>query len=337
MAAVRGQSLIMRTLILGGSEFVGRALTDAALARGWDVTVFNRGRYELPPEVRPLVGDRTVEGGLAALADGEWDVVLDTWSAAPRAVRDTADLLADRVGRYVYISTCSVYADPTLPGVGEDAPLVEGSPDDGDVAYPIAKRGAEIAVERAFGDRYVHARAGLILGPRENIGRLPWWLNRIARGGPVVAPGPRESPLQFIDARDLAEWSVHAAEAGLSGPYNLISPTGHTTMGELLDLCVRVTGSTAELRWIDPETILAADVQPWIELPVWVPAGEDYNSIHRRDVSKALAAGLRIRPTAETVADTWAWLRTLGGVAPQRPDRPVVGLPPEKEAELLEP
>ncbi|MGC0415654.1 NAD-dependent epimerase/dehydratase family protein [Embleya sp. AB8] len=325
----------MRILILGGSEFVGRAVTDEALARGWEVTAFNRGRYELPDGVRALVGDRTTEGGLAALADGEWDVVLDTWSAAPRVVRDSANLLADRAGRYVYISSCSVYEYPTAAGLGEEAPLVEAEPDDGEVAYPRAKRGAEIAVEQAFGDRYVHARAGLILGPRENIGRLPWWLNRIARGGPVPAPGPRDSQLQYIDARDLAAWSLDAAEAGRSGGYNLIGPSGHTTMGELLDLCVRVTGSDAELRWTDADTILAAGVEPWIELPIWVPPGEDYDSIHRRDVRKALAAGLRVRPVAETVADTWTWLQSVHGIVPQRPDRPVVGLPPEKEAKLL--
>ncbi|WP_406299817.1 NAD-dependent epimerase/dehydratase family protein [Embleya sp. NBC_00888] len=325
----------MRLLILGGTAFVGRAVTDAAVNRGWDVTVFNRGRHELPDGVRSLVGDRTTEGGLAALAGGEWDLAVDTWSAAPRVVRDSADLLADRVGRYVYVSSCSVYDQPTPAGLGEEAPLVEGSPDDGDVAYPNAKRGAEIAVERAFGDRYVHARAGLILGPRENIGRLPWWLNRIARGGPVAAPGPREAELQFIDARDLAEWTLDAAEAGRSGAYNLISPTGHGTMGELLDLCVRVTGSDAELRWIDPDTILKAGIEPWLELPIWVPAGEDYDGIHRRDVRKALGAGLRVRPVEETVADTWTWLRSVNGVVPQRSDRPVVGLPPEKEAAIL--
>ncbi|MFI6982067.1 NAD-dependent epimerase/dehydratase family protein [Embleya sp. NPDC050154] len=325
----------MRLLILGGTAFVGRAVTDAAVNRGWDVTVFNRGRHELPDGVRSLVGDRTSEGGLAALAGGEWDLAVDTWSAAPRVVRDSADLLADRVGRYAYVSSCSVYDQPTPAGLGEEAPLVEGSPDDGDVAYPNAKRGAEIAVERAFGDRYVHGRAGLILGPRENIGRLPWWLNRIARGGPVLAPGPREAELQFIDARDLAEWTLDAAEAGRSGAYNLVSPTGHSTMGELLDLCVRVTGSDAELRWIDPDTIVKAGIEPWLELPIWLPAGADYDSIHRRDVRKALGAGLRVRPVEETVADTWTWLRSVNGIVPQRSDRPVVGLPPEKEATLL--
>ncbi|WP_406278606.1 NAD-dependent epimerase/dehydratase family protein [Embleya sp. NBC_00896] len=326
----------MKILILGGTEFVGRAVTDDALARGWEVTVFNRGRHELPPGARSLVGDRTAEGGLAALESGEWDVVVDTWSAAPRVVRDSANLLADRVGRYAYVSSCSAYAYPTVAGLGEEAPLVaDCSPDDGDVVYPKAKRGAELAVEQAFGDRHVHARAGLILGPRENIGRLPWWLHRIARGGPVLAPGPRESQLQYIDARDLAGWTLDAAESGLSGGYNLVAPTGHSTMGELLDLCVAVTGSDAELRWTDPDTILAAGIEPWMELPIWIPAGEDYDTVHRRDVSRALATGLRCRPVAETVADTWTWLQPFGGAAPRRPDRPTVGLAPEKEAKLL--
>ncbi|MYW05095.1 NAD-dependent epimerase/dehydratase family protein [Streptomyces sp. SID3343] len=326
----------MRLLILGGTAFVGRAILDDALARGWDVTVFNRGKNELPTGVRALHGDRTAEGGLAALEHGEWDIAVDTWSAAPRAVRDTTRLLADRVGRYAYVSTCSVYAYPTPVDGGEDAPLVTGaSPDDGGVEYALAKRGAEIAVEQAFGDRHVLARPGLILGPRENIGRLPYWLNRIARGGPVLAPSPRDLPVQYIDARDLAAWTLDAAEAGLTGGYNVIGPTGHATLGEILDLCVRVTGSDAELRWTDPERILAAGIEPWVEMPIWLPAGEDYDHIHRRDVRRALATGLRVRPVEETVADTWDWLRSGGRLVPAVSGRSLAGLPPEKEAAVL--
>lgn len=325
----------MRLLMLGGTEFVGRVVTDEALRRGWQVTVFNRGRHETPQGVVALRGDRRAEGGLAALAQGEWDVVVDTWSAEPWAVRDAARLLSDRAGHYVYVSSRSVYRYPARAGLPEDGPLVDASPDDGDVEYAQAKRGGELAASGAFGDRALLVRAGLILGPRENIGRLPWWLARIARGGPVPAPGPRDLALQYIDARDLAIWTLDAAERGLGGPYNLVSPPGHTTMGELLEACVRVTGSDAELRWADPETILAAGIEPWTELPVWLPPGELYDTLHHGDVSKALSAGLRCRPAAETVADTWAWLRSLDGEAPQRPDRPRVGLAPEKEARIL--
>ncbi|MFB9538282.1 MULTISPECIES: SDR family oxidoreductase [Streptomyces] len=330
----------MRLLMLGGTEFAGRAVVEAALGRGWDVTVFHRGRHEAPEGVRSLLGDRTAPEGLAALADapGEWDVVVDTWSAAPSAVRDTARLLRGRAHRYVYVSSCSVYAWAPPAGYGEDAPLVEGASADAEqTAYPQDKRGGELAVLDAFGeDRSVLVRAGLILGPYENIGRLPWWLSRTARGGPVLAPGPRELPLQYVDVRDLAEWILHAAERELSGPYNLASPQGHTTTGTLLEACARVTGGAAELRWTEPEVILEAGVEPWTQLPVWVPPGSDlHDALHSADVSRAVEAGLTCRPVAETVADTWSWLQDIGGTAPQRPDRPRSGLDPEVEAKVL--
>ena len=184
------------------------------------------------------------------------------------------------------------------------------------------------------------ARAGLILGPRENIGRLPWWLQRVARGGRVLAPGPAELGIQWIDARDLADWLVHAAGApdsptAVSGPYNLVAPVGSGTMRDLLTAAVQVTGSGAELVWTSPETILAAGITPWLDLPIWMPPGEDHDAVHETDVRRALGAGLRIRPLEQTVADTWAWLQSLGGTVPQRADRPVLGLDPTLEANLL--
>ncbi|WP_369252233.1 SDR family oxidoreductase [Streptomyces sp. R41] len=324
--------------MLGGTEFVGRAVAEAALGRGWDVTVFHRGRHEPPSGVRSLHGDRTAPDGLAALAEGEWDVVVDTWSAAPRAVRDTARLLAGRVSRYVYVSSCSVYAWAPPAGYAEDAPLVEGAVADAEQTdYARDKRGGELAALDAFGAKgSLLVRSGLILGPYENIGRLPWWLNRIARGGPVLAPGPRDLPLQYVDVRDLAEWVLGAVEAGLGGAYNLVSPRGHTTTGGLLDACVRATGAQVELRWTEPDVVLGAGIEPWTQLPVWVPPGSDlHDALHTADVSRAVGAGLRCRPVFETVADTWDWLQSLGGVAPQRPDRPTVGLDPAVEAKVL--
>ncbi|MYT77041.1 Nucleoside-diphosphate-sugar epimerase [Streptomyces sp. MnatMP-M77] len=326
--------------MLGGTEFVGRAVTDAALARGWDVTVFHRGRHAPPPGARTLTGDRTAgERGLAALAESrqDWALVVDTWSGAPAAVRDAARLLSGRAGHFSYVSSRSVYAHPAAPGLDEDGPLVAGaSPDDGaGVPYDRAKRGGELAALDAFGDRALLARAGLIIGPGENIGRLPWWLSRIARGGPVIAPGRPGAELQYIDARDLAAWILDAAAGGLHGAYNTVSRPGHTTTGELLESCVRVTGSDAGLRWTGPEVLLAAGVEPWTDLPIWLPPGELYDTLHRGDSTRAYAAGLRCRPAAETVADTWTWLRGLGGVAPRRPDRPAVGLDPRLEAKLL--
>ncbi|WP_237277316.1 NAD-dependent epimerase/dehydratase family protein [Streptomyces caniscabiei] len=338
----------MRLLMLGGTEFVGRAVVESAVARGWEVTVFHRGRHAPPAGVRSLLGDRTAPDGLAALAEastagsgsggGGWDAVVDTWSAAPRAVRDTARLLAGAAERYVYVSSCSVYAWPPAAGYDERAPLVEGaSPEAEQTDYARDKRGGELAAVEAFGaDRSLLVRSGLILGPYENIGRLPWWLNRVARGGPVLAPGPRDLPLQYVDVRDLADWVLGAAERGLSGARNLAGPPGTTTMGELLDACVRATGGAAELRWTAPESILDAGVEPWTELPVWVPGGSDlHDALHRADVSRAVREGLRCRDVTETVRDTWEWLTGLGGVAPHRPDRPPVGLDPAVEAKVL--
>ncbi|MER0244849.1 NAD-dependent epimerase/dehydratase family protein [Streptomyces sp. HSW2009] len=331
----------MRVLMLGGTEFVGRAITEAALARGWEVTVFHRGHHAAPPGAEALLGDRTAPDGLAALHTGpaagrSWDLVVDTWSKAPYVVRDAVAALARRAGRYVYISSGSVYRYPSAAGHDEEGPVVDASPDAGpDVDYARAKRGGELAALAAFGERALLVRAGLIVGPYENIGRLPWWLGRMAKGGLVLAPGPRDSPLQYVDVRDLARWCLDAGAAGLGGAYNLISPSGHTTMDELLTTCQRVTGGEATLRWVAAETLLAAGVEPWTELPLWAPGGELHDALYRTDVSKALAAGLRCRPLAHTAADTWTWLQAIGGVAPHRPDRSRVGLTPEKEARVL--
>lgn len=322
----------MRLLVLGGTEFAGRAIAEEALRREWQVTLFNRGRKDPPLEATSIFGDRTDPRGLSALfRSGHWDVVVDTWSGPPRPVRDTTRVLRPQATRYVYISSRSVYTYPAAAGLTEDGPVVAASPDATEADYAEAKRGAELAVEAAFGDQGLLARAGLILGPYENAGRLLWWLSRIARGGPVLAPGPRDLPLQYIDARDLAIWCLDAVENQLGGAYNLVSAPGHTTMGELLDTCVRVTGSDARLRWFDPATLLAAGIEPWTDLPIWLPPGELYDTLYQGDVSKALSSGLRCRPVAETVADTWEWLRQL----PETPSHGV-GLDPQVEAKLLE-
>lgn len=203
---------------------------------------------------------------------------------------------------------------PTPAGADETAELVDASPDDADLDFPEgyarAKAGGELAAVAAFGEWALLTRAGLILGPYENVGRLPWWLGRIAHGGPVPAPGPADVAVQHIDVRDLAAWMLDAAVQRLAGPFDLVCPVGHTTMGDVLDACVAATGSNAELCWTAPETILAAGIQPWTGLPIWLPPGEMHDALHGCDVSKALAAGLRCRPVTPTVADAWAWLQT---------------------------
>lgn len=326
----------MDLLILGGTGFVGRALVDEGLARGWNVTTLNRGTREPIDGVTALTGDRTTFEGLAALGDRRWDVVADTWSWAPAAVQASAAFLADRADSYLYVSSRSVYSYPSPAGSDERAPVVESSSSDaGFDDYARAKAGAEAAVVEAFGDRALLARAGLILGPHEDIGRLPWWLGRIASGGDVVAPEGPGSGIQFIDARDLAAWGLSAAERGLGGAYNVVSPVGFATMGDLLQACIDATGSSATLRWVDPAVLASAGAEPWMDLPAWLPPGEAHDTMHGADVSKAIAAGLLCRPISETVSDTWSWLSSIGGVAPQRPDRPVVGLAPEVEATIL--
>jgi nucleoside-diphosphate-sugar epimerase len=326
----------MRLLVLGGTHFVGRAVVEDALARGWAVTTLSRGRSPAPPGTEALVGDRTRDDGLDALRGRSWDVVVDTWSGAPRVVRDSAALLRDAVGAYLYVSSRSVYEWPPAIGADEDAPTVAADPDADATDYAADKRGAELAVDAAFGERRIHARAGLILGPHEDVGRLPWWLLRMHRSGRVLAPGPPDEPIQVIDARDLARWLLDAWQAGHRGAFNVVSRSGHATMGSLLEACRAVTGSDAELVWVPADDVLAAGIEPWTELPIWMAPGTDGIALHRADVERAHAAGLRPRPIEDTVADTWTWLQDIGLRAPQRDDRPAVGLAAEREEAVLD-
>ncbi|GAA1949793.1 NAD-dependent epimerase/dehydratase family protein [Kitasatospora viridis] len=326
----------MRLLVLGGTEFVGRAFAEEAVARGWEVTLLNRGNHPAPEGVRSLWGHRLAFDGLRALDEGDWDIAVDTWSGAPAAVRAAARRLAGRVGHYLYVSSRSVYAFPTVDGLNELAAVEDGDPGSTDATpYGAAKRGGELAAQEVFGERALLARAGLVLGPHENVGRLPWWLNHIARGGRVLAPGPRELPIQYLDARDLARWGLDAAAAGLGGAYNLVSPPGANTMGDLVDACVTVTGAAAEPVWLPPEALAAAGVEPWTQLPVWIPPGDLHRVMHLGDTAKAATAGLRCRPLQETVADTWAWLRTLPGRAPAGTAHSPTGITEELERRLL--
>lgn len=323
-------------LVLGGTRFVGRALVREALDRGDAVTTLTRGTGPGAPGVRALHADRRDRAALAAaLGDGAWDAVVDTWSQEPAAVGTAARLLAGRARHYGYVSSRSVYRWPPVPGADEDAPVVDADPaGTGHEDYAAAKRGAELAALAGFDGPVLLARAGLVLGPHEDVGRLPWWLGRLARGGRVLAPGPRDRPLQLIDARDLARWMLDAADRGLGGAFNAVSPPDHTTTGELLETALEVTGSRAELVWATPEQVAAAGIEPWTQLPIWVPPTGELAGLHAGDVTRALAAGLLVRPVRETVADTWAWLLAEGW-PPPRADRPPVGLDPDVEARVL--
>jgi 2'-hydroxyisoflavone reductase len=328
----------MRTLVLGGTHHVGRALVEAALARGDEVTTLTRGLsgHSVAGVDGRHADRRDIAAVEAALGADTWDAVVDTWSYEPAAVRDTARLLDGRTPHYTYISSRSVYVWPIEPGSDESAPVVDGDPDSTDAAdYAAAKRGAELAVTNEFGGDVLLARAGLVLGPYEVVGRLPWWLNRIASGGRVAAPGPRDRPLQYIDGRDLADWSLGAPRSGVSGAFNAVSEPGHTTIGALLDHCVAVTGSDAELVWVSPEAVEAAEVSGWTDLPIWVPPTGELAGLHDCNVSAAHAAGLHCRPMEDTVADTWAWLRREGTPTPPTSRAGELGLTAEQEERIL--
>ncbi|MBI1351943.1 MAG: NAD-dependent epimerase/dehydratase family protein [Actinomycetales bacterium] len=305
-----------RILILGGTRHVGRAAVEHALALGWEVTAVNRGiGRSLPDGVTFARADRTVPGDLErALAEaGAFDLVVDTWSRAPRIVQDSTRLLADRTPCYAYVSSISVYTWPWASQSDESEPVVDADPSADLTDYAADKRGSELAVLDAFGtDRCLLARAGLILGPYEQVGRLPWWLHRLAEGGEVIAPGPRERPLQYIDGRDLAAWLVEAPGRGARGTVNTVGPVGMTTMGDLLDTAVSVTGSTARLRWLTPEEVAEAGWQPWTELPIWTPPEGEWAAVHDVGTRRAAALGLTCRPMPRTVEDTWEWLQSEG-------------------------
>lgn len=327
----------MRLLVLGGTNFVGRSIVEEALLRGHQVTTVNRGISGATSRgANALRVDRRDRRSLVdVLGQDEWDAVIDTWSGEPVAVRDAARLLTDRVGHYGYVSSRSVYRWPLPPGIDESAPVVDGDPDSGEASdYAAAKRGAELAVLERFDGRALLARAGLVLGPYEDVGRLPWWLERVRRGGRVPAPGPPERRLQYIDARDLAAWMLDAALRGLSGAFNAVSRPGHTTMRQLLEACNDIVGAGADLVWLSPEVVEATGVSGWTDLPIWVPPRGEMAGLHDGDVSAAYAEGLTCRPVHETVSDTWQWLQAAGRPAP-RTDRPGLGLRPEVDRALL--
>lgn len=322
----------MDLLVLGGTRFVGRALVVDALARGWRVTALNRGKsgWTLPPEVEHLAVDRSDPEALAAALDGRaFDAAVDTWAGAPKLVQSAANALVGKTPRLGYVSSISVYEPGRPPGGDETWATVEADPSADGTDYAADKRGGELAALAAFPDA-VLARAGMILGPWENIGRLPWWLDRFARGGPVVAPGRPERPWQFVDVRDLAAWLNTCVSEQVSGPFDITCPSGHTTTQTFLDAVRSATGDKAELVWIDQDTVLAAGAQPWVQLPGWLPEGGDFAGFMDGDTSAAIGTGLLSRPVELTVEDTWAWIQDEGmpGFGPH-------GLPEDIEKALL--
>jgi len=333
----------MRLLVLGGSWFLGRVLVEEALREGHQVTTFNRGRSgEDVPGVEIVRGDRQDRASLARLAsERTWDAVVDTSGYVPRAVGEGARMLADHADRYVFVSTVSVYEGWPVEPLSEDSAVLECPADAGPdfgaddprgypTQYGFQKAGCERAVHVAFGGRALVLRPGVILGPYEYVGRLPWWLRRVARGGRVLAPGSPDRQIQPIDVRDVAGFMLTGLEGGLTGTFNVAAPIGHATFGSMLSDCLAVTGSPVELVWVSDEFLLKHGVREWTELPLW----RTYPGTWRVATNRARAAGLRCRPLSETVQDTWAWL-VEGGGAVLHARQGEHGITPDKEAQLL--
>jgi 2'-hydroxyisoflavone reductase len=326
----------MKILFLGGTVFLGRHMAAAALARGHTVTLFNRGQHnpELFPEAEKLRGDR--DGGLDVLGTREWDAVIDPSGYVPRVVQASARRLAAAASRYIFISSLSVYKLP-YDGVLDETAPVESLPDAQQATeeitgetYGALKVLCEQAVEWAFPGRALNIRPGLIVGPHDPSDRFTYWPVRLARGGEVLAPGRPERPVQFIDVRDLADWIVGLVEARQTGVYNATGPQQPLSMGALLDACQAVTGSDARFHWVDDALLLEHHVEPYTELPLWVPAAPEFEGFDTFDCSRAFAARLSPRPLADTLRATLAWDATRPADAPRRN-----GLSPEREADLL--
>jgi 2'-hydroxyisoflavone reductase len=316
-----------------------------AVAAGCEVTVFNRGRSPAvyPPGVRVVRGDRTDPADLARLAGlaagGSWDAVVDVAGSVPAQVRDAARALSPVVGRYVLVSTVSVYRDWPGEPVAETSALHEGDPDavgppdgvPGPVAYGVLKAGCEGAVAREYPpDRVLVLRPTVVLGPGEYVGRLPWWLARMRRGGRVLAPGDPGRGVQPVDVGDLAQFVVALVAARGHGVFNVGPPPGRETYGGLLAACAAAAGTDPEITWVDESWLVASGVRQWTELPLWrVPRGT-----WALDVGAAGAAGLICRPLARTVREVQDW-SDAGGVLVPHPRRAGHGIDPEKEAALL--
>ena len=316
----------MRLLLLGGPKFLGRAIIDAALDAGHELTLFNRGTTNVDhyPDVERLTGDR--DGALDALRGRSWDAVVDTCGYLPRLVRDSAQVLADTVSQYLFVSSISVYASHAA-GATEESPvdqLTEPGSEDVKAHYGALKALCEQEVETALPGRATHVRAGLIVGPHDPTGRFTYWPHRVARGGEILVPGPLERPVQTIDVRDLGAWIVHCAEQRVTGVFNATSRP--YPLAELLHACVLAAEADPDFTVVDDAFLVDSGVDEWMELPLWIDTRQEaWRHFLEADVERAHAAGLEPRPLIETVQSTLEEAELVDGI----------GLDPAKERELI--
>jgi 2'-hydroxyisoflavone reductase len=310
----------LRILILGGTGFTGPHQVRYALSRGHQITLFNRGKqpHEWPGAVEELIGDRNT-GDLKALEGRQWDVCIDNPTTLPFWVRDAGRVLHGKIKHYVFISTISVYADNLKPAdesapvaryTGKDAmaETMESLRANGELYGPL-KALSEKEAETQFPKEITIIRPGLIVGPGDETDRFTYWPVRLARGGEVLAPGDGSDPVQIIDARDLAEWTIRMAEAHTLGTFNATGPKHPLQMKEMLAGIAAAIHADAQLLWIPTDFLESEKVEAWSDMPVWVPAQGETAGFAKRSITKALAAGLTFRPLEATAADTLAWFK----------------------------
>jgi 2'-hydroxyisoflavone reductase len=322
----------MRILVLGGTLFLSYATAAAAVARGHDVTCAARGVSGAEPAGARLVRlDRTGRPDWSALTGQTWDLVIDV-ARHPSWVHAAVDALGGDAKSWLFVSTCSVYADQATPGQDPDAALLPAAGPDVDETdmskYGELKVACEQAVTERFGDSALIVRPGLVVGPGDPSGRFAYWPHRICESATVLAPGEPDDPVQMIDVRDLAGWLVQAGERGLHGAFNAVGPP--MARGDMLAAVAAGVGMEPRLVWVPQEFLVAHDVAPWMgerSLPLWLPMPE-YAGFMSRDVSATLAEGLAVRPLEETTRDTFDWLQ-------QNPAANITGLTAAEHRDLL--
>ncbi|MFN2579016.1 MAG: NAD-dependent epimerase/dehydratase family protein [Pyrinomonadaceae bacterium] len=333
----------LRILILGGTGFTGPFQVRYALNRGHQVAVFNRGRThpgELPKEVEQLLGDRN--GKLDALKGRKWDVVIDNPATLPVWVRDAAQILQGNADRYVFISSISCYADPSKVRMDETAPLAKyAGPDplketnatmraNNFALFGPLKAQSEMEAEKWFPGKTLIIRPGYIVGPGDESDRFTYWPVRVERGGEVLAPGTPSDPIQIIDARDLAEWTIRMVEQGATGSFNAVGPKSKLTIGRMLEDIKKNTNSYARFTWVDDKFLASEKIID--DIPIWTsPHGPEigYSTVN---INKALSRGLTFRSLSDTTRATLEWFRKQPA---DRQSKMRAGLKPSREAEVL--
>ncbi|MEN6408998.1 MAG: NAD-dependent epimerase/dehydratase family protein [Anaerolineaceae bacterium] len=323
----------MKILILGGTRFLGRALVEKALACGHELTLFNRGisNPSLYPQVRQIHGDRSSD--LNLLQNDHWDAVIDTCGYIPRVVRETALALQKNVGFYTFVSTISVYVSPLPPRIGESAPLIQlADPTTEEITgetYGGLKASCEGEVMRVYAGNSLIIRPGLIVGPNDPTDRFTYWVNRAAAGEEILCPGRPDRLVEWIDVRDLAAWMIRMVEQTQSGIFNATGPS--TPMRDLIEAAVEVSQPPSTLTWISDDFLLSQQVEPWTDLPLWIPDDDpESTTICNTNCDRAVQKGLSFRPTSQTVADTLKWLAQRPADQPWR-----AGISTERELGLL--